>query len=69
LGDDSGNNAFWMVADVMAVEGPCGETECVVQPIYGDLATKAPYVQTGGFAKGNYGPPCAPAGDAGVGCF
>lgn len=68
-GDDNGNNAFWMVADVMAVEGPCGEVECVVQPIYGDLGTKAPYIKPTSFAKGNFGPACAPAGDAGVGCF
>jgi len=58
-----------MVADVMAVEGPCGDTECIVQPIFGDLATKTPYIKPAIYAKGNYGAPCAPAGDAGIGCF
>jgi hypothetical protein len=68
-GDDAGGNAFWMVADVMAVEGPCGDFDCVVQPIYADLNTKAPYIKTGSFAKSNFGPGCAPGGDAGPGCF
>ena len=68
-GADTGSNAFWMVADVMAVQGPCGEIDCLVQPIYADSASKTPLIQTGGFAKGNFGPPCAPGGDAGFGCF
>ncbi len=68
-GDDNAQNAFWMVADVMAVEGECGDVQCVVQPIYSDINTKAPLISTGDYAKGNFGPPCAPGGDAGPGCF
>lgn len=62
-------NAFWLVADVMMTEGPCGEQECVVQPIYRDANAKTPYIMDSTTAETNFGPPCAPAGSAGPGCF
>jgi len=67
--DDGSNNTFWLVADVMAVEGMCGDTDCVVQPLYGDSSSKTPLFSTGGEAKTKFGPACPPAPpDAGPGC-
>jgi hypothetical protein len=65
-GDDG--NAFWMVADVMAVERECGVVDCVVQPLYMP-GTKSPYIVKASQAKSNFGPTCPAAGDAGVGCY
>jgi hypothetical protein len=59
--DDDASNLFWLVADVMAVQGVCGEVECVVQPLYGDAATKTPLLMKGGDVKSKFGPECPPA--------
>ncbi len=59
--DDDSDNAFWLVADVMAIQGVCGEVDCIVQPLYADAASKTPLISTGGKAKSQFGPACPPA--------
>ncbi len=68
-GSGTSGNAFWLVADVMAVMGPCGDIDCVVQPIYKDADSKAPLKIPDDQVMAAFGPPCAPAGDAGPGCL
>jgi hypothetical protein len=68
--DDGSSNTFWLVADVMAVQGMCGEVDCVVQPLYADPGSKTPLLSTGGDAKAGFGPDCpaAPPDAGGPGC-
>jgi hypothetical protein len=37
-------NIFWVVADVASTTDSCGRTVCVVQPIYADPTSMAPYL-------------------------
>jgi hypothetical protein len=57
---ESGNDEYWVVADVAFIEDECNSTQCVVQPIYTDPVAQTPFVSpvTGFF------PAVAPNGPA-----
>ncbi|HVY48149.1 MAG TPA: hypothetical protein VHB21_19810, partial [Minicystis sp.] len=56
-----GSATFWEVADVIFPDSQCSNTQCVVQPLYGDSMNTTPYFTPGGMANQSFGPPYPPA--------
>jgi hypothetical protein len=62
-GDGAGNgsgNRFWMVADVAFTTDMCGKSDCVVEPVFGDVPTKFPVLTTDTVAQMKIGPAYPP---------
>jgi hypothetical protein len=58
-GTGSGNR-FWIVADVAFVKDSCGNTSCVVQPLYSDPMNKTPLFTIDNAATTTFAPPWPP---------